>query len=454
MRTKYSLLLAMALVLGIFAPAQGIFKKIKEKVKNTSEQRVENTGDKVGNKAGDKIDAAVDSLLSGSLFKKKNKGKDSKELEAEIKRLKDSIAAANAAKAETAKDAAPATEAAAGKGAVAFSSYGKFDFIPGEKIMAVEDFTEDAVGDFPAKWNTNAGGELVTLSNAAGKWLKAPKSGVFYPEYINELPENFTFEYDMAVSKDFSNMLSGLNLFIAKIPAGPRVQFDQMFDNSAQAGVNIHPAGDMGSSDVWVFDDATNKLVTNQTTLNIKAGEVVHVSVWRQKSRLRVYVNETKVWDLPKAFMNEVKYTLLFGANSFEGELFVSNLRLAIGAPDTRNKLITDGRFVTNGILFDVNKSSVKGESYGVIKEIATVLKDNAGIRVNIVGHTDSDGAADLNMKLSKERAESVKQILVSEFGIDAARLETDGKGSSDPIDKANTPTAKAANRRVEFIKL
>src|SRR4029453_19350585 len=91
--------------------------------------------------------------------------------------------------------------------------------------------------------------------------------------------------------------------------------------------------------------------------------------------------------------------------------------------------------------------------SYGSLKEIAGVLTENANLKVQVVGHTDSDGDDAANMDLSKRRAASVKNALVSEFKIDAARLDTDGKGETQPIDKNDTPAGKANNRRVEFIK-
>ena len=54
----------------------------------------------------------------------------------------------------------------------------------------------------------------------------------------------------------------------------------------------------------------------------------------------------------------------------------MSNLRLAVGAPDTRNKMLTQNKWVTHGILFDVNSSNIKPESYGTLKEMANVLKE------------------------------------------------------------------------------
>ena len=108
---------------------------------------------------------------------------------------------------------------------------------------------------------------------------------------------------------------------------------------------------------------------------------------------------------------------------------------------------------MTTGILFDVNKDVVKPESYGTLKSIANVLSENADIKVKIVGHTDSDGDDNSNLELSKRRAAAVKNSLVKDFNIDESRMETEGKGESQPADKNNSVTGKANNRRVEFIK-
>ena len=128
-------------------------------------------------------------------------------------------------------------------------------------------------------------------------------------------------------------------------------------------------------------------------------------------------------------------------------------MRLATGAPDTRNKILTEGKWVTHGILFDVNSDRINAQSYGTLKEIAGVLTENADLKVQIVGHTDADGDDAANLDLSKRRATSVKNALASEFKIDAGRMDTDGKGESQPVDKNDNPTGKANNRRVEFLK-
>jgi outer membrane protein OmpA-like peptidoglycan-associated protein len=104
--------------------------------------------------------------------------------------------------------------------------------------------------------------------------------------------------------------------------------------------------------------------------------------------------------------------------------------------------------------LFDVNSDKIKSASYGTLKEIATVLNENADVKVKIVGHTDSDGDDAKNLELSKKRAAAVKAALSAEFGIDASRMETTGMGETKPAGDNKTAEGKAQNRRVEFVKL
>jgi outer membrane protein OmpA-like peptidoglycan-associated protein len=81
-------------------------------------------------------------------------------------------------------------------------------------------------------------------------------------------------------------------------------------------------------------------------------------------------------------------------------------------------------------------------------------VTDDATLRLSIEGHTDSDGADDANLKLSQDRAAAVKEYLVTNYKVDAARLETKGSGETKPIDTNDTPEGKANNRRVELVKL
>ena len=339
----------------------------------------------------------------------------------------------------------------------------KYDFVPGEKIIAYEDFNSVNLGDFPLKWNTDASAEVVTVAGKEGKWLKIGKKGIFHPEFINNLPENFTFEFDLLVNN--ANYLSLFCLNFASLKK-PEDFVDYAYLVSIRPEHAVHLEFGAANSST----DGVSKLITGKAGLpvinnavNFKVWDIAknnfaHISVWRQGQRLRVYLNEEKIWDSPRAFEAPTKYNAItfafYGPYGNEDYYLLNNLRLAVGAADTRNKLLTEGKFVTSGIHFDVNSDKIKPDSYGILKEVANVLKENEAVRIKIIGHTDSDGDDSNNMELSKKRAQSVKNALMNEFQISSSRMETDGKGESIPFTKNDTSVGKAQNRRVEFIKM
>lgn len=101
------------------------------------------------------------------------------------------------------------------------------------------------------------------------------------------------------------------------------------------------------------------------------------------------------------------------------------------------------------GILFDSGKDIPKAGSEPVLKELAGFIRNNAEIKIEIIGHTDSEGDAAYNEDLSRRRAKSVRSWLKKE-GIDVANILADGKGESSPVASNETDAGKALNRRVE----
>jgi OmpA-OmpF porin, OOP family len=421
--------------------AHAQFGNLLDRAKQKVDQKVNQKIDQKLDKAADKAVDGADDEISG-----KNKGKTkSKDKNNEAGNNDDG-------------------NSGGGKSSgTSFKSYSKFDFVPGEKIIAQEDFSQDNVGDFPDKWNTNASGEIVTIDGNNSKWLALTKPGAYYPEFINNLPENFTIEYDVAANSNYSFYSGWLMMGIAKA-ADARTTFNawKPFGNSREGiAIRVHPQAAGGGEGMYSYTvyekgEEVMKSEGGQSNFSNK-NYIAHISIWRQKSRIRVYINQEKVIDLPKALngtYNKIVFTPDYSYHQKEDVLHIANLRVAVGAPDTRNKLITEGKFVTHGILFDVNSATIKSTSYGALKDIATVLKENSDVKVKIVGHTDADGDDKANMELSKKRAEAVKTMLSKEFGIDAGRMEADGKGESQPTDKNTTNEGKANNRRVEFIKM
>jgi len=336
-------------------------------------------------------------------------------------------------------------------------AYTRYDFIPGEKILGYDEFSQDAVGDFPEKWTTNASGEVVTVDQYPGKWLNVSKQGFFIPQFIKALPDNFTAEFDvlfLPMAERQGPNTSSLGFQIINNPGG-RTNFEYGPD---RAYFELDPY--LGNVAIASYTKAGEKTLSNEFSfngLNRNKLFTYHVAVWRQKTRLRVYLNETKVVDAPSLLVPDVKYNSFRFTSSLNNDgstWLISNFKYASGLPDTRNKLITEGKFSTTGILFDVNAATIKPSSFGTLKDIAAVLKENAAVKVRIVGHTDSDGDNVANLDLSKRRAEAVKDMLTNEFGIDESRMETEGKGETQPAVPNATTEGKAQNRRVEFIRL
>ncbi len=327
----------------------------------------------------------------------------------------------------------------------------QYDFVPGDKILYYEDSSQDAIGDFPALWTSNGSGEVKSVNIAPGKWLHMNGEDAVYC-YTKEIafPDNFIVEFDIIPDKEYNHGMI-LTLY-EEDPEDPREINDDLYpgksglhitfkyDGWETKGYSNNPEGD------WISGQASKNPVIRE--------QVNHVIIWIQKRRVRIYHQGAKTVDVPTNIYAHTKFNrlLFFGWDRASWPM-VTNLKITTASPDTRSKLITEGKLVTYGITFDVNKAEIKPESQGTLKDIATVLQENPGVRVKIVGHTDSDGDDQLNFQLSQQRAEAVKVALASQFGIDASRLETGGAGEKQPIAANDTPANKAINRRVEFIK-
>lgn len=115
--------------------------------------------------------------------------------------------------------------------------------------------------------------------------------------------------------------------------------------------------------------------------------------------------------------------------------------------------LTSTGRYVTHAIAFESNSDRFRPESKAAVKEIADALASTPALRVRIEGHTDAQGNPMANMQLSQRRADAVRNVLVTEFGVDVRRVNTIGLGASRPIATNDTPEGRATNRRVEFVR-
>lgn len=443
MKSLIKILLLIALFIFPVSSYGQVHVNFKSKVINQTNARANHAADKTISKGLDAVEEGITDAVTGE-------GDEAKEQNE--KPSSDENAQSDS---DNKTDAA-----AAGKGSAqeqpALQSYSKYDFMPGEKIIFYEDFSQDAVGDFPALWNTNGSAEIVTTNLFPGNWMKFDCREAIWTDALLTLPDNYTIEFDVIpTSGSESNggmsgygfrLMQAINAASYDHGAIPgKAAFAYYVEYFGRPGyrtyINLDGAENLGLSG-YKEDDA----------LKQKKDQKYHMALWYQKGRVRLYQDQNKLFDLPKAFtfqgvkMDRIRFE--------DGAAMVTNIRIAIGAPDMRNKLLTEGKLVTYGIYFDVNKDVVKPESYSTLKSIAGILTENPDVKIKIVGHTDSDGADAANLDLSKRRGASVKNELVKNFGIDASRLESDGLGESQPIAPNDTPANKALNRRVELLKL
>lgn len=338
---------------------------------------------------------------------------------------------------------------------VDYKAYNDFDFIAGEKTLYFEDFTGGLnkwkVIEFDASEEVMPPG-INNKPDQTHQWFKAPRRGIFYPTNLAALPEEFTIEFDLwADAETMSEMESGLILSII----GDKVvkeEYSTAFDENPQVQIDIHPSLE------FLYCIATKENSEGERVLDRKEirdgwkqGKVHHISVARIGTHIKVYIDEKKYIDLPQGLPQKANYTLVLATNMWGDGMYFTNLRVAGNLPAPPMKIDNEHKLVTNAIYFNTNSSVIKAESWSALKRAAEAIQLSQGT-ITIIGHTDADGNDDANQKLSEERAASVKSFLIKNFGIDASRLLTAGKGESEPIDKNDTPEGKANNRRVEFV--
>lgn len=120
------------------------------------------------------------------------------------------------------------------------------------------------------------------------------------------------------------------------------------------------------------------------------------------------------------------------------------------GEVDGKGCLLTNQTITFHNIGFEVNSDQVTASTRPVLARVAKALNAQTNFHIEVGGHTDSDGSAEYNEKLSEARAQAVRQYLIDQ-GVDAERLTAQGYGELDPIASNETASGKAMNRRVEF---
>ncbi|MEE3147704.1 MAG: OmpA family protein, partial [Bacteroidota bacterium] len=120
------------------------------------------------------------------------------------------------------------------------------------------------------------------------------------------------------------------------------------------------------------------------------------------------------------------------------------------GCPEVTVEVLEEINVQVRTVLFDLNKATIRAESYETLNAVAETMKEYPNTRFLIEGHTDSQGSDAYNLKLSDERAASVKDYLIKQ-GLPASRLSSEGFGESKPVATNATAAGRQQNRRVEL---
>ena len=419
---KWTIALALLLTMSMDANAQGFLKKLKDKA-------VEKVKDKIENKVERETDEVMDDVLDG---KKKEKSSKKNRNDAD-----DSSASAS--------DEQPQATTSS-------------DFKRGSVILFQDDVTAEQVGEFPSKWDMFSG--TVETKTLGGVKAINPTDNAQIQPLIKEqgayLPEEFTIEYDFYYwnSKDDVG-LNDIKLILAVTK-----------DRSEYPGEG-HDVGDLtafvlkhGVCNTYEHDYMFNGNKDGAFEYSFKKGWN-HVALSFNKRALKVYFNDKRVVNLPR--VNQPTWMCFQVPFEYKNLTFIRNVVIAKGAVALYDRNAQDvsavekaiqetGKFVTNNILFDTGKATLKQESMIEIMKVADYMKKNPNVRFEVQGHTDNQGSDKINDPLSQQRAEAIVKALEG-LGVDGFNLRAVGKGSHEPVADNKTEAGRAKNRRVEFIK-
>ncbi|MEJ8804216.1 OmpA family protein [Pontibacter sp. H249] len=395
---KTVLTCACACMLALFAfPAHAQFD-IGNKIKN-----------KVNQKVDQKIDKSIDETLDG--------------------------------KKPTAAGKATAVGTAAGeeKSTEKMKAWTKYDFVAGDKVMFSDNLAGEEVGEFPSRWDLNKGNAEVAVFGDE-RVINLVQTGTSIKPLMkgeNWLPETFTIEMDLFFESDNGNVAYEIYLVDEINTYKEEVHGDYWEPIDIRAN----------QARFKTFGSESEELAAKEVK-----GVWRHVAISFNKRSMKVYLDEHRLINIPN--VNGKPTGLRIEVDKrIDANTLVKNVMIAEGGKKLYDQVMADGKIITYGIKFDINKATIKPESVGTLNSIAKLMQEQANLKFSVEGHTDSDGDDKTNLKLSQQRAEAVKQYL-TEQGIAADRLQAKGMGETKPIDKNSTPEAKSNNRRVEFIKI
>jgi len=276
------------------------------------------------------------------------------------------------------------------------------------------------------------------------------------------LPEEFTIEFDVLAqpAQEGSGWDGTLDLFmdgendrrVFDIRMSPEFHEGGVYDGIGWGWGAENPNGNK-------MDGEPGRQVIRKY---LKPNEWNHIAISFNKRAFKMYLNYQRIVNIPN--MIQPRSWMLDGSSDSDKGIFIKDIVMAKGAVDLYERNATDyssavekaiaetGKFVTNNILFETGKATLKPESMEEILKVAEYMKKNPAARFEVQGHTDNQGSDAINDPLSQQRAEAVVKALEGQ-GVDPFNLRPVGKGSHEPVADNKTEEGRAKNRRVEFIK-
>ena len=421
-------MLIVMVAFAVNADAQGFLNRLKDKAVKAAENAVER---KVENKVERVTDDAMDEVLDGKSEKSSKKSKSSKNDEEDD--------------ADEEEEAAPAKQKKTAKG-----EENKSDFVPGNVVIFEDNLQGEKLGEFPSKWDLiDNNAEVARMNGKMAIKFEHGSSTQIMPLIKDGnkkyLPEVYTLELDFfATGKEDTN--SAYNVYLQPTDGdASRIWFGQ--DRMSW----------------WIVKPNGEEVVEGNSSLEdvMELNDWNHFALSFNKRALKVYVNGKRIINIPNArAMDWFSIETEFWEDHID---YITNIRLAKGGVDLyeRNEqtmtavekaIAETGKFVTNNILFETGKATLKPESMEEIQKVADYMKKNPSVRFEVQGHTDNQGSDAVNDPLSQQRAEAVVKALEG-LGVDGFNLRAVGKGSHEPVADNKTEAGRAQNRRVVFVK-
>lgn len=410
-----------------------VMERSKKKAEQQIEKRIERRIDKGVDKTLDSVEDGIDNSVKGENPDDKNTSQSKK---AAATTPESSSKTANNPPASGPIVTSPAEQPTV-------LTWSNFDFVPGSEIIFEDNHVGEQNGEFPGKWdlvsgvmeNASVNGENIIYFRETGNFPNGMVP-LIKDATADYLPDEFTVEFDCYFEQ---GKYSSFRVFFFDAKNQKRLPYCFL---------------DVLANQLKFGNGVAEKQYPNTQFANVDKTKSLwrHVSISFNKRALKVYMDDTRLINIPNLTDNPTGITI--GANhaSTEKHQFVKNVRIAKGAVPLYDKVLTDGKFVTTGIKFDVNKATIKPESMGTINFVVKMMQDYPDLNFSVEGHTDSDGADETNQRLSEARAKAVLEVLIQQ-GVAPGRLTSKGWGESKPLNGNGTSEEKAQNRRVEFVK-